>query len=178
MSRGAKERRAKGAGESVGGPLDFSKASCGSSMTCPRLYDEDWDEPPRCFGSKAAFDPEYVARAYANSGPESEEFPHGTKWADACVFEMQSEHPWEALEIIRLAAHAAKTDFKRCLIGAGHLESLLANHGPLVISEVERLARQDPLFKECLMHVWQHGMAKDLFERVLVASGRQKTDKS
>jgi hypothetical protein len=170
MSRVSKDRREKGA--SRRGSFEWSEVSCGSSSSCPRLYDKDEEELPRCFGRSGAFDPLHVARAYALGGKESEEFPHGTKWAFECVFMMQIDHPQAALEIIRLAAIESQTAAQRAKIGCGHLESLLANHGRTVIDDVERLARAEPNFRECLVHVWQHGMPDDIWRRVLAASGR------
>ena len=170
MGRKAKERREKG----PGGPpeLPWHEMRCGSASTCPRLYDEEEEEPPRCFGPSGAFDPLRVARAYALNGKASDEFPDGTTWASECVFMMAYDHPEAALEIIRLAVRETTTPWQRCMIGCGHLESLLGNHGGTVIDEVERLARQDPAFRECLSHVWRHGMPDDVWARVLAASGR------
>lgn len=170
MGRGRKSSGSKATGGRE--PIDWSPVNCGSSSACPRLYDEDEEAPLHCFGGSAQFDPLHVARAYALGGGESAEFPHGTKWAFECVFMMQLDHPEAALEIIRLAVCESKTEAQRAKIGCGHLESLLANHGPTIIEEVERLALAEPRFRECLGHVWRHGMPEDIWRRVLAASGR------
>ncbi len=130
------------------------------------------EPPPPCFNTEGRFDPDRVARAYALDGARSDEFPGGTDWAFNCVFDMAYNHPLQALELIRLAAGLAMTDKQSCMIGCGNLESLLGKHSKLVLGEVERIARQDAAFRECLSHVWQHGMPDDHWHRVLVASGR------
>ncbi len=130
------------------------------------------EEPPPCLNADGRFDPDRVARAYALNGATSDEFPDGTRWAFGCVFDMAYNHPFQALEIIRLAAGLATTDKQRCMIGCGNLESLLGKHSKLVLGDVERIARQDAAFRECLSHVWQHGMPNDHWHRVLGASGR------
>ena len=92
--------------------------------------------------------------------------------ASECIFSMAYDHPEHALEIIRRAAVACTTDWERTMIGCGNLESLLGENGVKVIGDVERLARESPAFRECLSHVWQHGMRGDIWRRVLTASGR------
>lgn len=171
MSRAAKERREKGG--SSGNELDWSNVCC-LSRPWSLTGDEDEEAPPYCRVSSGAFDPERLARAYALDGASNTEFPDGTKWAFACVYSMQIDHPHEALEIIRLAALASETDWQRVKIGCGNLESLLGNHGEGIIGEVERIARQESRFRECLTHVWRHGMGEDVWQRVLRASGRSR----
>ena len=169
MSRGAKERRKKGS--SRGDGLDWSDVCC-LARPGSLAGDDDEDALPYCRNSSGAFDPERLSRAYALDGASNTEFPDGSKWAFACVYSMQIDHPREALEIIRLAAQASETDRQRVKIGCGNLESLLGNHGEAIIGEVERLARQEAKFRECLTHVWRHGMTEDVWQRVLKASGR------
>lgn len=130
------------------------------------------EEVPPCLGPNGRFDPDLLARAYALNGAANEAFPDGTKWAFGCVFSLVCYHPHAALEIIRLAVRYATTDIQLCMIGCGHLESLLGQHSKLVIGDVERLSREDPAFKECLSNVWQHGMPDEHWRRVLAASGR------
>lgn len=137
------------------------------------LERENADLPP-CFNSNRRFDYDRLARAYALDGETNETFPDGTGWAFGCVFHLACDYPMAALDIIRLAALYATTEKQRLLIGCGHLETLLGRHSGKVISEVERLARESPAFRECLSHVWQHGMPDDHWTRVLTASGRQR----
>jgi hypothetical protein len=58
-------------------------------------------------------------------------------------------------------------------IGCGELESLLAAYARRVIDEVERLAPQDPAFRDALSNVWRRGMPDDVWIRVLAAAGRE-----
>ncbi len=174
MSRKSKERR--GAGGSRTAALDWSSMGnlCGDCNWHDCDADErDGEERPRCFGAKDGIDPEKLARAHALDGKVSDEFPDGTRWAQDCVWSMQLENPWPALEVLRLAAEAATTDWERCKLGCGNLESLLGNHGALIISAVERYACESVAFRDCLSHVWQHGMPDDVWHRVLKASGRE-----
>jgi hypothetical protein len=173
MSRASKDRHKKNATHSD--PLDWPKAHCGCCHS--DLGGDDGCSLPPCFGPTNTFDPQHIARAYALGGGKSDEFPYGTDWAFECMFMMQIEHPNEALYIIHLAAEACETGMQRARIGCGHLESLLANHGRAMIGKVEQLARESPAFRDCLGHVWQHGMPDDVWQRVLVASRRQPTVK-
>ena len=64
-------------------------------------------------------------------------------------------------------------DVKAVVSHTAHLESLLAAYARRVIDEVERLAPQDPAFRDALSNVWQRGMPDDVWIRVLAASGRE-----
>lgn len=174
MSRGPKERREKGAARRPAIDWVALDSHCGD---CQWHYCEaaerEHEERPHCFGDDDAIDPARLARAYARNGAATAEFPDGTKWASDCVWNMQLDHPEPALEVIRLAAEDATTDWERCMIGCGNLESLLGNHGSKVIGAIERYARESAAFRECLSHVWQHGMPDDVWLRVLKASDRE-----
>jgi hypothetical protein len=152
----------------------WSDACCGD---CP---DHDWwdDEQvaasrPHCHGTSDALDPLHLARCYALGFKGTGEVREGQGWASECVFMMLFNHPEAALEIIRLAAEIAETDWQRTLIGCGNLESLLGKHDRRIIGTVEQLARESTAFRECLSNVWRHGMSDDVWHRVLVASGRE-----
>lgn len=168
MSHGSKARR--GGAASQRRPLDWTGACC---KACPWPSDDDETMQPYCRNAQGVLDPDRLARAYALDKARSDEFPEGTVWAHMCVWSMLQDHPAEALEIMRRAALATTTDRQRTMIGCGNLESLLGGHGPVIIGDVERLARESPAFRECLSHVWQHGMPDDIWRRVLAASGRE-----
>lgn len=85
---------------------------------------------------------------------------------------MVLDHPEAALEILRLAAQESETEAQRAKIGCGHLESLVAQHGNKIIDDVEAIAREEQKFRECLAHVWRHGMPDEIWRRILAASGR------
>lgn len=87
------------------------------------------------------------------------------------------DNPAFALNVIkdvvsRYAEHdlitEANTEAKRILgnLGAGPLETLLAENGNLVISEVEAEARSDRCFLWTLACVWQNEMSDELWARV------------
>jgi hypothetical protein len=156
-------------------------AEAWQGVCCGNCPDHDWwdDEQveaakPICFGASDALDPVHLARTYALSYQGPREISEEHAWASQCVFAMLFDHPVEALEIIRLAAELAETDWQRTMIGCGNLESLLGNHDRKMIGAVEQLARESPAFRYCLGNVWQHGMADDVYARVLAASGRDK----
>ena len=127
---------------------------------------------PYCFGTSDVLDPLNLARSYALSFEGPREVSEVHAWASECVFMMLHSHPVAALEVIRLAAELAETDWQRTMIGCGNLESLLGNHDRTMIDAVERLAGESPAFRYCLGNVWQHGIADDVYARVLAASGR------
>ena len=56
------------------------------------------------------------------------------------------------------------------VLAAGPLEDLIANHGAEIIDEVERLARQNPMFKHLLGGVWESGKP-EVWERVTACRG-------
>lgn len=172
---GRKSKQLRKTASSRRAALDWTNVCCGQPVDRYADDDDKQGQRPCCHGPEGAFDAGHLARAYALDGKESGEFPDGTAWAFECVFAMQFDHPDHALEIIRLAAEASETDWQRTKIGCGNLESLLGNHGRKVIGEVERIAREQPAFRECLSHVWQHGMPEDIWARVLAASGRLET---
>ena len=62
----------------------------------------------------------------------------------------------------------AQTDAKQVLsnLGAGPLETLLAQNGEQVITELEALAKTDRRFRWVLGSVWQQGMSEDLWGRI------------
>jgi hypothetical protein len=173
MSRSSKARRETGASRRE--PLDWTGVCCGQAVDRYADDDDEQGQRPCCHGPEGTFDPDRLARAHALDGEMSEEFPDGTSWAFECVFSMLFDYPEQALEIIRRASEACETDWQRTKLGCGNLESLLGNHGRKIIGEVERIAREQPAFRECLSNVWQHGMPDDIWERVLVASGRSAT---
>ena len=147
-------------------------------VCCRNCPDHDWwdDEQvaaakPVCFGTSDALDPLHLARCYALSYKGGIKGNEAMSWASQCVFSMVYDHPVPALEIIRLAVEAAETDWQVTLIGCGELESLLGQHDRKMISAVEALAAESPKFRECLANVWRHGMADDIYARVLAASG-------
>lgn len=127
---------------------------------------------PYCFGTSDALDPIRLARTYALGYKGGLKGNEEHAWASSCVFSMVHDHPVAGLEIIRLAVERAETDWQVTLIGCGELESLLGKNASKVIGAVERLAAESPKFREGLANVWRHGMADDVWGRVLVASGR------
>lgn len=56
------------------------------------------------------------------------------------------------------------------VLAAGPLEDLLAEHGELIIEDVEALAKQDPEFRKCLVGVWKNAMGDALYGRVQKAA--------
>jgi hypothetical protein len=70
---------------------------------------------------------------------------------------------WQA--ILRIL-ESELTDDQRALLAAGPLETLLANHGPEFIDEVEAEARRNPRFNKLLGGVWRHEMPSEIWQRI------------
>ncbi len=58
-------------------------------------------------------------------------------------------------------------------LSAGPLENLLAFHGAAMIDRIEDEARRSPKFRALLRGVWQNKTPNDVWQRVLVACGKQ-----
>ncbi|MDC9822493.1 hypothetical protein PRN20_02005 [Devosia sp. ZB163] len=93
-------------------------------------------------------------------------------WAWEAADYLARHHPDGALSFILAAIDRPISEETRFSLAAGPLEDLLVHHGPSVIAEVERLARQRPEFRNTLVGVWQNAMGEDIWRRVSLAAGR------
>lgn len=160
MGRKAKDRRGSGGANRPPFAWPLFTADAFGCGYCP--LEEDGDRI-HCRPDGSTFDAARVARGYLD---------HET-WAFNCVCDLQWNHPEACLELVRIALPLCRDDRERSYLAAGALESMLGKHGDAMIAAVEAEARRDPAFKYLLTGVWQHGMADDVWARVLVASGRE-----
>jgi hypothetical protein len=80
-----------------------------------------------------------------------------------------NEDPPRALHIVDLIATKDGSDSVLGVLAAGPLENLLVRHGPLLIDQIEEIAKGSPVFRTLLGGVWQRETEKDVWERVVAA---------
>lgn len=92
-------------------------------------------------------------------------------WAWQVSAHLSEAYPDLALAFIVITLDRPVLDHVRALLAAGPLEDLLSFHGPAVIADVERLARQSAVFRSTLQGVWRFTMSDEIWERVVAARG-------
>ena len=92
-------------------------------------------------------------------------------WAWEAARYLTERHPDRALEFIVGALARPISDDTRYGLAAGPLEDLLAYNGAAVIEDIERLARQNAVFRDTLRGVWKNAMTDAIWDRVVVARG-------
>jgi hypothetical protein len=87
-------------------------------------------------------------------------------WASIELDSLCMDAPEQCWEII--LSILAKTDDEWVLtnLAAGPVESLVASHGDVVISWLEREAARSPAFRELLGGVWQNLISDDVWQRI------------
>jgi hypothetical protein len=80
-------------------------------------------------------------------------------WAWERVAIAVMEAPEEAWEMILCLIRKAQDSWRLEQVGAGPLESLLADHGDAFIDRVIEIARAEPKLRSALGFVWPHGGA-------------------
>ena len=82
------------------------------------------------------------------------------------AFEIRKGDPQLLWQLI-LAIHSRnQSDDVQCVLAAGPLEDLLANHGSEFIEVVEQRAKDDPSFARLLRGVYRSSMSDDVWRRV------------
>jgi hypothetical protein len=74
--------------------------------------------------------------------------------------------PERGWEIVVALFQLAGTERDIRVIAAGPLESLLREHGELLVGRVERVARTDSRFREALRGIYRNGPIADLVARL------------
>lgn len=92
-------------------------------------------------------------------------------WAWQVARHLTEHHPAQALEFICATLARPVSDHARFSLAAGPLEDVLAYCGPAVIEDVERLARQNVVFRDTLRGVWKNAMTDNIWDRVVAARG-------
>jgi hypothetical protein len=96
-------------------------------------------------------------------------------WAWEAANHLAHAYPREALAFVLAVVERQLSDEVRFSMAAGPLEDLLAHNGPTVIDEIERLARERPLFRETLRGVWKNAMTEEVWHRVVAARGSESS---
>lgn len=87
-------------------------------------------------------------------------------WAFEEMDNLIREKPIEAQDVILKLIDKALDDNTLAFIAAGPLEDLLIHHGEEVIDWVEKNARQNNKFAQCLAGVWESSIKKDIWKRI------------
>jgi hypothetical protein len=96
----------------------------------------------------------------------------GLLWTSEKLSGICRNNPEVALKVITAILSSTQHELALSCLAAGPLEDLLSWRGDKVIGEIEKLARRDPHFRSLLQGVWQGGMPKEIWSRVLKASDR------
>lgn len=98
-----------------------------------------------------------IAAHYAaeNARLASTHKPSEDDWANFHVGNLMiHDRRDEAWEILLLAVEIVDDEATLDLIGAGHLEDFVGNHGPQYIDRIEQAARTSERFRRALRGVW------------------------
>jgi hypothetical protein len=75
-------------------------------------------------------------------------------WAWEAVQETVHSDPSKALEIVAALVETAPGEADVDYIGAGPLEDLVREHGPMLIDQIDMLARRAPRFRRAVNAMW------------------------
>ncbi len=111
---------------------------------------------PLCFTEDGVFDPRRLARILLkiNQPGATHEEKGDRMRAYDCVDEMVQTAPDVAVTFILAALDECKTGEHVALLGAGALETLLKTHGPKVIGQLEKAAKQHAKVRYLLSATW------------------------
>jgi hypothetical protein len=91
--------------------------------------------------------------------------------AFSTVFDIWMTDPETTWQLVLEVLRHDMTDDQKAILAAGPLESLLANHGDLVIDRVERESATNSRFRHLLGGVWKNAMSDSVWERVQSVRG-------
>jgi hypothetical protein len=112
---------------------------------------------------------ERLARAYL-SDPDDDETLDERHRAFDCVREIVRAAPSAAVGFLIVACAQTRTLAELCLVAAGPLEDLLDDHGPEVITHLEKIAKVDPKFRLMLSGTWgRERIHPDVWARLVAA---------
>jgi hypothetical protein len=93
-------------------------------------------------------------------------------WAADCAFEVEQDFPHLLMPLTVAAMDACETPRDATYVAAGLLEGAVIKHGPLLIGEIEALAKHSAKFRYFLSALWgQMRTDPDVWARVCVAVG-------
>ena len=126
---------------------------------------------PLCFSEDGTFEPKRLARILLNVPPADGHEEKGERMrAYDCVDEMVQMAPEAAVIFILAALDECQTGQQVALLGAGALETLLKVHGPKVIGQLEREAKQHAKVRYLLSATWgQSSMVPKVWEHLVAA---------
>jgi hypothetical protein len=87
-------------------------------------------------------------------------------WAIHLLDDISSMYPEHGWKIFIELLNSAHSDYQLACLASGILESLLANHGPVLIEQVEKMASDNIKFRETLSAVWKNSIADDIWIRI------------
>ena len=90
---------------------------------------------------------------------------NGGDWGEQALLELVCEEPIRALEISFLIARTTADDWLLCNLGAGPIESLLADD-PTLLAPLAHEAQSSPNVKIALASVWQNAMPEDTWRAI------------
>jgi len=98
---------------------------------------------------------------------------HPDWWAVEHFMEVNYDGPTieEAMKAILAVLNLNPPNKVTAVLAAGPLEDLIADHGPNVIDEIEKLAKKNSKFKHLLSGVWENGKP-EVWERVEACRGK------
>lgn len=127
----------------------------------------DWGVSPP--GRRPRGMAELVDGWIANAQADRDKDAH--QWAWNVSMRLCEFYPDLALALIVAVLERGVSNEVRDLLAAGPLEDLLGFHGPAVIDEVERLARESPILRDTLQGVAQFMMSDEIWSRVVAVRG-------
>ena len=92
-------------------------------------------------------------------------------WATELLNVAIRDQPDAAWDLILILVERAPHDDALGWVGAGPLEDLLCEHGPIFIERAEVIANGDERFRKCLSRVWgSNRMEPGVYERMCQAA--------
>jgi hypothetical protein len=127
----------------------------------------DWGvlPPDRLPGGMGELADGWIANALA----DHDKYAH--LWAWQVSMRLCEFYPDLALALILAVLERGISNEVGELLAAGPLEDLLGFHGPAVIDELERLARENQILRDTLHGVRQFMMSDEIWARVVAARG-------
>jgi|SRR5271168_1708132 len=92
-------------------------------------------------------------------------------WAFEDLNELCYDDPFQGLAVIQQILRTDSSDIILSHVGAGPMETLLAQHGEKVIDQVEENAATDAHFRRMLGAIWQNNMTPDIWARLKRVAG-------
>ncbi|MGB4864914.1 MAG: DUF6869 domain-containing protein [Hyphomicrobium sp.] len=75
-------------------------------------------------------------------------------WAADCAFEVEQDYPHLLIPLTVAAMDACETANDAAYVAAGLLENAVVKHGPLLIDQIEALAKHSAKFRYFLSAIW------------------------